>query len=51
MNKIFSQGDAVQHRASKEVGVVVERLGRTRLVVSLPNQTTIVWYASSANLI
>lgn len=50
-NKDFGTGDCVQHKSSGEVGVVVERLGRNRLVVSLDNHTTTVWYASSVDVI
>lgn len=45
-NRHYTSGDAVRHTASGEVAVVVERLGRRRLVVSHENGTTAVWYAS-----
>lgn len=47
-NKTYSAGDVVKHRQSGEVAVVVERLGRTRIVVSKNNKTTVVWYAGSS---
>lgn len=50
-NRAFSAGDAVQHQVSGEVAVVVERLGRTRLVVSLEDRTTTVWYASNVRTV
>lgn len=50
-NRNLSTGDAVQHRTGGTIGVVVERLGRTRIVVSLDNRTTVVWYAGSVRTV
>lgn len=50
-NRDFSTGDAVRHTISGEVAVVVERLGRNRLVVSRDDHTTTVWYAMYARTV
>lgn len=47
-NKSYSAGDVVKHRQSGEIAVVVERLGRSRIIVSRNDKTTIVWYAGNS---
>lgn len=44
-------GDAVEHNSSHETGVVIDRLGRTRLVVQTTPGVTVVWYAASVTII
>lgn len=51
-NKRFGIGDAVQHRdGDRAVGVVIDRMGLSRIVVSLEDKTTVVWYAGRVDAV
>lgn len=43
-------GDTVQHRVSRETAVVVELVGKTRILVRKTDGSTIVWYADQTML-
>lgn len=47
----YSQGDAVQHRTTGEVAVVIEQLGRNRILVARGNGTDAVWYIANVEVV
>lgn len=50
-NAQFATGDVVKHKATGECAVVVERLGRNRIVVSGKVNSTAIWYAVNAKIV